>query len=230
MAGGTLLLTMRTNAGAERRDVPVTQAIIAGWTGRDPVAVEKHITELEALGVSRPTSTPVFYRVSSARLTVADRIEVIGNRSSGEVEFLLLQVDGRLWVGVGSDHTDRETETYDVAVSKQMCEKPIAGEFWLMEEVADHWESLVLRSHVEDGGRRTLYQEGAVAAMLEPAELISRFCGAGRLQEGTLMFCGTLAARGGVRPSASFAFELEDPRRDRRIRHAYRTIELPRVR
>jgi hypothetical protein len=38
------------------------QLIIAGWTGRDRVAQEKHIAELEALGVRRPPSTPVYYR------------------------------------------------------------------------------------------------------------------------------------------------------------------------
>jgi hypothetical protein len=37
--------------------------------GRDPVAVEKHIKELELLGVKRPATTPIFYRVSNARLT-----------------------------------------------------------------------------------------------------------------------------------------------------------------
>src|SRR3546814_19673357 len=38
---------------AARHDIPVRSAVIAGWTGRDPVAVEKHIAELEELGVRR---------------------------------------------------------------------------------------------------------------------------------------------------------------------------------
>ena len=29
----------------------IDQAVIAGWTGRDPVARDKHIAELEAIGV-----------------------------------------------------------------------------------------------------------------------------------------------------------------------------------
>ena len=56
-----------------------------------------------------------------------------------------------------------------------------------------------------------LYQEGAVTAMLDPAALIARHAASGRLPDGTLMFCGTLAAHGGVRPTGEFAFELEDP-------------------
>ena len=41
------------------------------------------------------------------------------------------------------------------------------------------------------------------------------------------MFCGTLAARGGVRATSNFAFELEDPVRGRKIAHAYRVQSLP---
>ena len=42
----------------------VHDLIIAGWTGRDTEAVEKHILELEKIGISRPSSTPIFYRAS----------------------------------------------------------------------------------------------------------------------------------------------------------------------
>jgi len=61
---------------------------------------------------------------------------------------VLLQQDGRLWVGTGSDHTDREVEKYGVSVSKQMCDKPIAPEFWPMVEVAPHWDKLMLRGYM----------------------------------------------------------------------------------
>ena len=37
--------------------LPIAQAVIAGWTGRDPVARDKHIAELEAIGIARPAST-----------------------------------------------------------------------------------------------------------------------------------------------------------------------------
>ena len=32
----------------------IDQAVIAGWTGRDPAARDKHIAELEAIGIARP--------------------------------------------------------------------------------------------------------------------------------------------------------------------------------
>ena len=107
--------------GGRQASVTIETAVVAGWTGRDRGAVEEHIAELEALGVARPSSVPLFYRVSASRLTTAREIETTAS-SSGEVEAVLLRHDGRLWVGVGSDHTDRELESFSVAVSKHLCE------------------------------------------------------------------------------------------------------------
>jgi len=223
----SLSLVLQAEKNASQHPVPIRQAVIAGWTGRDPVAVEKHIAELEAIGVKRPASTPIFYRVSAARLTTDEVIEAVGPHSSGEVEFVILQAEGRLWVGVGSDHTDRQVETYGVTVSKQMCDKPIAPVFWPHDEVAGHWDKLVLRSFIREGGQPVLYQEGPVATMMMPPALIIRYAANGRLPEGTLMFGGTLAVKGGIRPSERFEFELEDPVLGRKIRHGYRIDILP---
>lgn len=209
------------------QDVLVRQAVIAGWTGRDRAAVEHHIAELELLGVKRPASVPVFYRVAAARLTTDAEIEASGPHSSGEVEFVLLQSGGRRWVGVGSDHTDRELEKLGVTLSKQICDKPVAPIFWPFDEVAAHWDRLVLRSWIEEDGAEVLYQEGSVAAMLAPGDLLALFAADAALPEGTLMFCGTLAAQGGIRPSGRFAFELEDKVLGRRIRHSYCITSLP---
>jgi hypothetical protein len=213
MSRRTLSLTLSSGATSRRSDVAIDDAIIAGWTGRDPAAVEKHVRELEALGVKRPASTPIFYRVGAARLTTV----------------VLLQHDGRLWVGAGSDHTDREAEAYGVTVSKQMCDKPLAPVFWAFDEVAPHWDQLKLRAHVVENGERKLYQEGGVTSMLAPLDLIGRCVGSGgaALPENTIMYCGTLAARGGVRPTPRFEYEIEDPVLGRSIAHAYAVRILP---
>jgi hypothetical protein len=223
VARQTLSLTLQSGGASMRREVGIDDAIVAGWTGRDPAAVEKHIKELEALGVKRPATTPIFYRVSAARLTTGTEIEAVGTHSGGEVEFMLLQHDGRMWVGTGSDHTDRQVEAYGVTVSKQMCDKPLAPVFWAFDEVAAHWDQLRLRAHVIENGERNIYQEGPVTAMLAPLDLIGRY----PLPENTLMFCGTLAARGGVRATGHFAFEIEDPVLGRTIAHSYSVRVLP---
>ncbi len=227
MTARVLPLIFHSGPGPTRRNVQIERLVVAGWAGRDKAAVEKHIAELEALGVKRPSTTPIFYRASAARLTTDEEIEALGEKSSGEAEFVLLKYGGRLWVGAGSDHTDRVVESYDVSVSKQMCEKPIAPAFWAYDDVAPHWDKLILRGHISEKGWRVLYQEGPVTAMLDPLALIEQFGGEAGLEEGTLMFCGTLTARGGVRPSPWFEFELEDPVLARKIQRRYQINTLP---
>jgi hypothetical protein len=207
--------------------LPIDQAVIAGWTGRDPVARDKHIAELEAIGIARPATTPIYYRVAARRLTTADSIEVSGGDSSGEVEFVLIGWQGRIFVGLGSDHTDRKVETYSVTVSKQMCDKVMAPVLWELEEVIDHWDQMILRSFAWIDGARVLYQEGTLDSMLSVAELVQRGFGGAGLPNGCAMFGGTFAAKGGIRPASRFEYELEDPILKRSIRHAYDVIELP---
>jgi hypothetical protein len=222
-----LPLVLHGQSGPTRRNVQVDHLVIAGWTGRDRSALEKHIAELEAIGIKRPATVPIFYRASAARLTIDDSIEALGTASSGEAEFVLLRHAERLWVGAGSDHTDREVEKYGISVSKQMCDKPIAPSFWDYDEIAPHWDKLTLRAHITENGSRVLYQEGSVTAMLDPLALIEQFAGKSGLEEGTVMFCGTLAAHGGIRPSDSFEFELDDPVLARKIERRYRVRALP---
>ena len=216
-----------TRSAATLLTLAIDQAVLAGWTGRDPLARDKHIAELEAIGIARPATTPIYYRVSARRLTLADSIEVCGNDSSGEVEFVLIGWQGRTFVGLGSDHTDRKVESYSVTVSKQMCDKPMASVLWELEDVIGHWDRMVLRSFAVTAGKRELYQEGTLDAMLSVEELIKRGFEGGRLPDGCVMFGGTFAAKGGIRPADRFEYELEDPVLKRSIRHAYDVITMP---
>lgn len=222
-----LAVTLEAKGGRSQIMLPIRQAVIAGWTGRDPVARDKHIAELEAIGIARPASTPIYYRVSARRLTTADSIEVSGPDSSGEVEFVLFGAQGRILVGLGSDHTDRKVETYSVTVSKQMCDKVVAPVLWEFEDVVGHWDRMILRSWAWIDGARVLYQEGTLDGMLPVAELIRRGFGGAGLPDGCAMFGGTFAAKGGIRPADRFECEFEDPVLKRSIRHAYDVIALP---
>ncbi len=202
----------------------IDELIIAGWTGRDQAAMEKHIRELEDIGVPRPKTTPIFYRVAASLLTTNETIQVSGPHSSGEVEFVLHRHDDGLWVGVGSDHTDRKAETLGISLAKQLCGKATGPDLWRYDEVRPHWERLRLRAHAWIGGERQLYQDGPVTAMRDPEDLMGRY---GALKPGTVMYCGTLAAQGGIRPAEAFEMELEDPVLKRSIRHRYRIVALP---
>jgi hypothetical protein len=227
-SGNALSFGLTTKAGAAVRQLTFQRAIIAGWTARDIAAMEKHMKELEEIGVARPAATPIYYRVGAARITTADSIQATGGNSSGEVEFVMVRIDGKLWVGAGSDHTDRKVETYNITVSKQMCDKPVAAALWPWEEVADHWDGLILRSHAIIGGKRELYQDGTVAAMRTPLDLIEGYNRSqGTFDDGSIMFGGTLAAKGGIRSAERFEFELVDEKLGRRIAHGYNIEPLP---
>lgn len=226
MAGNSIAFRIHANNQSATEDIAVTQLVIAGWTGRDPVARDRHIAELEALGIPRPASAPIYYPLAASRLTTASVIEASGGDSSGEVEFVLLRAGGRLLVGVGSDHTDRKAETYSVTLSKQLCDHPMAPELWTFEDVAGHWDEIILRSYATIGGERVLYQEGTLSAMLPPGDLIAAGFG-NELPDGAVMFGGTFAAKGGIRPADRFEFEIVDPVLGRSIQHGYSIVTLP---
>jgi hypothetical protein len=223
----TIPFQLNSRNGYYKADITIREAILAGWTGRDRGALEKHIEEMAAVGVRRPPSVPVFYRCSASRLTTADEIQVVGEDSSGEVEFVLIQAEGNLWVGTGSDQTDRKVEAYGITVSKQMCDKPMAPELWSYAEIAPHWDELVLRAWAVRNGERELYQESAVTAMMAPSDLIREYNGSDELPDASAMFSGTLPAIGGLRPAQRFECELEDPILGRSLRHSYAIRTLP---
>ena len=217
-----------THAGGEKDlTLEVDKFVIAGWTGRDAAAMEHHIQELEALGIKRPATTPTFYRVAARRLTTASFIECSGPDSSGEAEAVIFSQGDKLYVGLGSDHTDRKVEAYGIAISKQVCDKPVAAEVWLFEEVADHWDQLQVRSWLTTDQGRVLYQEGDVGGLLSPEDLRAKLAAVEPLSDGMAMMGGTLSAIGGVRSGSRFECVLIDPVLSRQISLAYDIRELP---
>jgi len=206
----------------------IEDLVIAGWTGRDVAALNHHIEELKAIGVQPPSSVPLYYRASATLLTQADTIQVLGDDSSGEVEPVLIGTPERLWVTIGADHTDRKVENYSIAVSKQICQKPVGRTAWRFEDVEPHWDRLILRSYVTAAGKKVLYQEGALANIRSPRDLVAGWRnGDKRLPAGVAMFCGTMGAIGGIRPSPRFDMELEDPVLGRKLAHGYIVRSLP---
>lgn len=203
-------------------DLAPSRVIVAGWTGRDAAAVRHHIEELAEIGVPPPSETPLYYRVSAYLAVQADEIEVVGPDTSGEAEPVLFRAGGRVWITLGSDQTDRALEAHSVALSKQICAKPVAGEAWALDTVAES-EALELRSWIDEGAGWTPYQDGTLAAMLPLTRLIE----GAALAEGELMFCGTITAIGGVRPAPRFRMELRDLATGRAIGHEYAIRALP---
>lgn len=208
--------------------VEINRLVIAGWAGRDPEAISHHISELELLGVPRPSAVPLFYRVAANQLIQNKSVEVIGTASSGEAEVFIFTHQGEVFVSLASDHTDRELESHSVALSKQLCVKPVASQAWRMSEVGEHWDQLILRAWIKEEGEFRLYQEGTLASLRKPDDLLSRYLPDGEVPaDGLGMTCGTVAAIGGIRPATEFRMELIDEQLGRTICHDYQSLELP---
>lgn len=202
---------------------PINRLVIAGWTGRDANAVQHHIEELSALGVTPPSRVPLFYMVSSSLLVHLPEIQVLGEKTSGEVEPLLVKLDDVLFLGLGSDHTDRDLEVVSVAASKQACPKPVAEVLWKFEEVAPHIDQLILNCEIEEHGKWITYQQGTLAGIRPLVELIESV----GLDDDQAMLCGTVGAIGGVRPACSYKMSLTDPVLNRVLELSYRVKPLP---
>lgn len=202
--------------------------IIAGWTGRDVAAINHHIEELAELGVPRPSSVPLYYRASRDLLTQAPVLEVLGTESSGEAEPVLFFADGEWWLTVGSDHTDRKVESYSVAVSKQLCPKPIATTAWRWADIAGRQDEIELQSRIFEDGQWVSYQRGKLASIRPLESLRDGYFeqAADRSPEGHFISCGTLgaipnSAGQGIRPAVRMEISLRDPLRNRSIVHRY---------
>ena len=214
---------MKFTCSGSEIDLPIDHLYVAGWTGRNADAVQHHIDELAALGIAAPSQVPLYYRVSNALLTQEGLVEVLGEGTSGEVEPLLIQDRGRIWIGLASDHTDRDLEVHSVAASKQVCFKPTATELWKYDDIKDDLDALMLHCSIKEDGDWVSYQKGALSNIRPLAELMK---GAG-FGDGSAMLCGTLGAIGGVRPASEYRMKLEDAKRGRRIELTYAVRKLP---
>lgn len=198
-----------------------SRLMIGGWAGRDQKAIQEHIDELAEMGIAPPKKTPCFYELEPQLLTTSTKMSVPRADSSGEVEVIFFKKEGELYLGVASDHTDRKVEAYDITVSKQMCMKPMSTDVWKYQDVAGHWDQLMMRCYRTLDGDRALYQEGSVTSLLHPLDLMGKWQGIPDLQEGDALLCGTQAVIAQLGFGERFELELYDPVLDRTLRHQY---------
>lgn len=152
----------------------VNRMINAGYVGRDIKAVKAHIEELAKEGVPAPPEVPMVFPVLSHNITTAEEIEVIGDKTSGEAEFVLLLNENNIYVGVGSDHTDREVETVSIIKSKQICPNVLSKTVWNYDDIKRDWDTLMLQSWVKPIGSddETLYQSASLETIISPEDII----------------------------------------------------------
>jgi hypothetical protein len=212
-----------------RLEVTPRQVVLGGFTGRDAEARDRHIEELRAIGIEPPASFPAFWRVSRHLLTTDSAIEVQGDGTSGEAEFALIGAEGRTWVTIASDQTDREFERVSIPRSKQLCAKVLGTDVMPLDELREAWDDVELTSDVSaDGVEWAPYQRAKLADLLDVDTLLA---GAGLgdpLPDGTILLSGTVAlVDGTTRFLPHFRAALVVPGADVHLRLAYRVDVLP---
>ena len=220
MGRGTTITLMVGSQGS-RLDFEVRHLWNGGWAARDQASFGRHVEEMERMGVPSPITTPIFFPLASTLATTADRVEVLGEQTSGEVEYALLVDTGRILVTVASDHTDRGFERYGIQASKQLYPDVLASEAWPLDECRAHWDRLVLRCWTTTLGQRSVYQEAALAELLSPDTWLDVLDRHGVPRNGLVFLSGTPATLGGVVFGERYEIELEDPVLGRAIRHEY---------
>lgn len=215
------------DGSSEKVGLVVGKIYNGGYAGRNQALVREHIEELAKVGVPAPTTTPTLYPLANNNLTTSEEIQVQNKETSGEIEYAIMCQAGKTYVTVGSDHTNRELENFSVPWSKQACPNVISPEVWLYDDVADHWEELQLRCWVTKDGKRSLYQDAPVGAMLSWSDWQPTFTQLGiNSFNNSVFFSGTINT---VDKSLIFAdkYEIEmfDPVLNRSLKHEY-TVEV----
>ena len=222
-------LLLEDKHGNREKKFRYNRMVNAGYVGKNQEEVRRHIEELAAKGIPGPKTVPVLFPVVCSALTTDSAIEVYGDETSGEVEYVLcVASEDEVYVGLGSDHTDRHLEETDIPRAKQICPNLMSRTVWRLEEIESHWDDLMMSATVTKNGERILYQQGRLGLLLNPAELM-RFVKdkiGGPLKD-LVIFSGTLGMLTGEFVFGdNFSATLADEKSNRRLEMSYRIQPL----
>jgi hypothetical protein len=224
---------LRADGRVERVFLTWDLCVAVGCAGRDRKTVKEHIEKLVKAGVPAPYAVPAMYWIEPERVFSLKRLSVVGEATSGEVEFFMARDEGGdLFMTLASDHTDRALETVSVSKAKQACGKIVAPVFWKVSDVREHWDKIEISSEIPEGRGFRVCQKGTLGDLLPPERLeeLAREDAptAGGPAPGKIsLFSGTLAAAGGVVHAGEFRMSLFDPVLNRAIKFAYTVAVLP---
>ena len=224
-----IALTLEKKSRSEPLNFVYTRMLNAGYVGRDQDEVRRHIDELAKKGIPGPKETPTLYPVVPNTLVTDSQIEVYGDETCGEVEYvLLIENENNIYVGVGSDHTDRHLEEIDIPRSKQICPNVISSRVWPLAEVADHWDDLVIEASMVKEGEEILYQKGALSLIMDPESLMKFVASKVKFPlEHVVIYSGTLGSlTGGFVFGERFTAKLTDPKLGRSLNVSYEILPM----
>lgn len=183
----------KDNSSIGQIEFDLNRLLIVGYSGSNIEKIKEHIKELkEHLGVPEPKRIPTIFECSRELLTTEKNIKFIGDMTSGEVEYLIIKHSNEIYIGIGSDHTDRKLESISVPKAKQICPKPIGEEVWLYKDVKEHWNEIEAESYQNIDRKKVLYQKGKLSEILPVEKIISELENRVGNIEDSVIFSGTV--------------------------------------
>lgn len=221
--GDPMEFTVVSQKNRRKLFVDIQRVAIAGYSSRDIEMMMEQVGQLEKEHIQSPdySELPSVYPVAPGLITQRPSIDVRGGKTSGEVEYLILKHGGEYYIGLGSDHTDREIEAEDIQKSKEVCMKPVAPILWEYQEIKDHLDRIRMVSAVKVGKKSYEYQEGKMDDLLPPIAIMNRVSKEMSLDD-CLIFSGTIPLLREYRYGDKFACRLADDVLGREIELRYK--------
>ena len=219
-------VSIDSKSGRTPRTFEIARMYNLGSATRNAETARAHQEEVAKIGIhiAYDVPAPRIYPIATHALTTGTSIEAQTDRSSGEVEIVILVAE-QVYVGVGSDQTDRALETVSIPWSKQVTANVLAPVLWPLEEMRERWDECVLRSSVD--GRK--YQEVGTAAFLHPDDMLRvlRERVTKLPRRDFIVFGGTIVSLDKeLGFGKTWTVELDDPKGGRKIRHSYEIHNL----
>lgn len=222
-------MTFTLQAGG--KETPLTleyeRVFAIGYAGRNIEKTMEHIKELERdLGVPAPKKIPTIFQCGNYVLTQEKDLAFVGEKTCGEVEYVIVMKEGKIYIGLGSDHTDRELEAQSVPKAKQICAKAICPVLWDYEEIKDHWDTIGLNSWQTVGGREAPYQKGKLADILPVETILGEMTARVGDVDNCIIFSGTVPVLDGFCYGSNFRYEMVDEVLGRKLTSDYNVIAI----
>lgn len=206
----------------QRNGFGFRHACLFGWAGRNKEEVRKHAEELAEHGIRGPKGMPEHFIVSPCVITHENEITCVGDGTCGEIEFYFFRRAGEIYVGVGSEHTDRKLEAVDMIKSKAICQKPMSKQVWKYADVKDHWDEIQLTAwQIDEQGKEVIYQDSPLAALLTLEDLLAEAETLYDDLEDVIIWSGTIPAVNGLVYGSRFWGEMNDKVLGRKLTFSY---------
>ena len=194
---------LMTKDGAQEKEINYDQVFAIGYAGRNMEKTMEHIRELEEqLGVPAPKKIPTIFQCGTYLLTQEKDLHFIGEKTCGEVEYVMVVTGGKLYIGLGSDHTDRELEGMSVPKAKQIC----------ANQTVD--------------GEEILYQQGTLADIMDPGMILKELDERVGNVTDAVIYSGTVPLTEGFRYGTEFRCEMDDEVLGRKLSLNYKVITV----